>query len=79
MERENQLNGGVIRYINQMFAVLRRLYYKPPTTSSLQSLCLKQSAKLSAGDQHAKSTGGKNLLTQGSPAACNLDAEAHRG
>lgn len=61
MESENQLNGGVIRYINQMFAVLRRLYSKPPTPPSL---CLKLSVKPSAGDQHAKSTRDKNLLTQ---------------
>lgn len=29
MESENQLNGGVITYISQMLAVLRRLYYNP--------------------------------------------------
>lgn len=62
MESENQLNGGVIRCISQMFAVLKRLYSEPPTSH----LCLKQSVKPSAGDQHAKSSGNRNLLTQGS-------------
>lgn len=61
MENENQLKGEVMRYISQMFAVLRRLFSKPPPPS----LCLNQSVKPSAGDQHAKSTGDKNLLTQG--------------
>lgn len=55
MESENQLKGGVMRYINQMLAELRRLY------SNL--CCLKLSVKPSAGDQHAESTGDGNLLT----------------
>jgi len=65
MESENQLNEGVIRYINRVFAVLRRLYSKP-TPPAPSSLRLKPSVKPSAGDQHAKSTGDRNLLTQGS-------------
>lgn len=55
MESEKQLKGGVMRYINQMLAELRRLY------SNL--CCLKLSVKPSAGDQHAESTRDGNLLT----------------
>lgn len=55
MESKNQLKGGVMRYINQMLAELRRLY------SNL--CCLKLSVRPSAGDQDAESTGDRNLLT----------------
>lgn len=64
MESENQLNGGVIRYISQMFAVLRRLYYKLLSLPPAQSRHFKQNVRPSAGDQHVRSTWDVNLLSR---------------
>lgn len=74
--KKNQLDGGVIRCISQMFAVLRRLYYKHPP-SPLAFPARRCCAEPSAGDQHAKSAVGQKSINSGKPRRqrAHLDSE----